>query len=52
MNMYLTLQTALVTAVLGRVPFSLAFSFDARAIYQQASGLAKPLYGIATDNAL
>jgi hypothetical protein len=34
-NMYLTPQAAFGTAVLAGVPFSLAFSFDARAIYQQ-----------------
>ena len=36
--MYLTPQPAFGTAVLAGVPFSLAFSFDARAIYQQVNG--------------
>ena len=34
-NMYLAQQAAFGTAVLAGVPFSLAFSFNARAIYQQ-----------------
>ena len=37
-NMYLTPQAAFGAAVLAGVPFSLAFSFDARAIYQQVNG--------------
>ena len=34
-NMYLAPQAAVGTAVLAGIPFSPAFSFDARTIYQQ-----------------